>query len=86
MVSVTMSGLRNHRDATVVDFFRWLGSRASRSYGLLYIRDDEDSRRGKDYENKFRVWRLARGRLDELDDSFLSPYVPKVEENLDDSG
>lgn len=49
------------------------------SYGLLYVHDDEDNKRGSDYSNEFRVWRLARGACEETTDPFLSPYFPTVE-------
>ncbi len=80
LVSVTCSGLRNHRREWATDLFRWLAQRAQGSYGLLYIHDDEDWQRGGDFQNVFRVWRLAKGELTELEDAFLSPYIPTVEE------
>ena len=49
------------------------------SYGLLYVHDDEDGAHGLDHSNEFRVWRLAGGRLEEVADPFLSPYLPTVE-------
>jgi hypothetical protein len=76
LLSVTMSGLRNHRQEDVIDFFRWLAARAPGSYGLLYVHDDEDPKA----ENDFRVYRLAKGKLTEMADPFLSPYFPTVEE------
>ena len=68
----------NHRSEHVIDFFKWLGIVAKGSYGLLYVLDDEDVERGN--ENKFKVWRLKKGIVNELDDPFLSPVNPEVEE------
>jgi hypothetical protein len=68
-------GLRNHRFEPVVELFRWVADELPESYGLLYVHDDEAA--GQD--NEFRVWRLARGRFEELADPFLSPYIPTVE-------
>jgi hypothetical protein len=68
-------GLRNHRFEPVIDLFRWVAAELPESYGLLYVHDDEAA----GHDNEFRVWRLARGRLEELDDPFLSPYIPTVE-------
>ena len=65
-------GLRNHRFERVIGLFRWLAAELPASYGLLYVRDDESA----GHDNVFQVWRLARGRLEELADPFLSPYVP----------
>jgi hypothetical protein len=79
MLVLLAHGLKNHRSETAVDLFRWLANELPESYGLLYVRDDEDHERGGDYENCFRLWRLARGRLDELGDPFLSPCIPAIE-------
>jgi hypothetical protein len=68
-------GLRNHRYEPVVGLFRWVAAELPDSYGLLYVHDDESEAHG----NEFRVWRLARGRFEELADPFLSPYIPTVE-------
>ncbi len=82
-------GLRNHRYQPVIDLFRWVATELPFSYGLLYVHDDEDglweitdeqiARHGNNYDNEFRVWRLARGEFEELADPFLSPYIPTVE-------
>jgi len=74
MHSMTVSGLTNHRHERIIDVFRWLAVNGPGSYGLLFVRDDEDHDRGEDYEDVFRVFRLARGRIEEVDDPFLSPY------------
>ena len=79
--ALTIVGSRNHRYAAVVDLFRWIAENAPGSYGLLYVWDDEDNR--NDYNNCFRVWRLARGRLEEMDDPFLSPRIPVIETSYD---
>ena len=42
--------------------------------------DAEDHRRGRNFENEFRVWKLAKGNLEECDDPFLSPRIPTIEE------
>src|SRR5262245_50638294 len=59
-------GLRNHRYEPVIALFRWVAAELPDSYGLLYVHDDEVHDRGPDHENSFRVWRLARGRFEEL--------------------
>jgi hypothetical protein len=73
----------------VIDLFRRVATELPFSYGLLYVHDDEDSlwditdeqiaRHGNNYDNEFRVWRLARGEFEERADPFLSPYIPTVE-------
>lgn len=83
--SLLIAGQHNHRGDYVIDLFRWVGQNAPGSYGLLYVRDDEDASRGPDHTNDFRVWRLCRGTLSELADPFLSPCIPTVEDPFDPS-
>jgi hypothetical protein len=59
----------------VIDLFKWIAAELPHSYGLLYAHDDE----ALGQENEFRVWRLARGEIEERPDPFLSPYIPTVE-------
>ncbi|WP_299221222.1 Imm7 family immunity protein [uncultured Aquimarina sp.] len=68
----------NHRSEHPFEFFKWLASTAVGSYGLIYVMDDEDIERGN--ENKFKVLRIRKGQIDELDDPFLSPINPEIEE------
>jgi hypothetical protein len=79
IIALSVQGLRNHRYEQVIDLFRWIAAELPFSYGLLHVHDDEDSKRGADFKNESRVWRLARGMLSELADPFLSPCVPTVE-------
>jgi hypothetical protein len=65
--SLTASGLRNHYRFEVIEVFRWLAQQGHRSYGLLYVRHDDVV----DNKDDFRVFRLAGGKLDDLDDPFL---------------
>jgi Immunity protein 7 len=73
-----LSGSPNHRHNLVVEFFRGLATGFPGSYGILYIWDDES-----EHDNAFRVFRLARGKVEELDDPFLSPCVPTIEDPYD---
>ena len=83
--SLTIAGQHNHRSEYVIDLFRWIAANSAGSYGLLYIRDDEDHARGSNYENCFRAWRLCRATLTEMDDPFLSPSIPTVEDDWDET-
>jgi hypothetical protein len=75
LIVLLAHGLRNRRYEPVIDLFRWVAAELPDSYGLLYVHDDESEAQG----DEFRVWRLARGRFEELDDPFLSPYIPTAE-------
>ena len=58
--------------------FKWVSEISKGSYGILYIQDDEDY--GRKNENKFKVLSMKKGRVKELDDIYLSPVNPEVEE------
>ena len=74
---LTVTAFTNHRCQPVIDLFAWLAQHRPGSYGLLYVHDAEDLRQ---FDNEFRVWRLRRGRLDELPDPFLSPLIRATED------
>jgi hypothetical protein len=74
------AGCTNHWSSDVDDIFellRFVATQAPGSYGLLYLWDDEDLQ----YENEFRVWKLAKGMLSQHADPFLSPCVPTIEDS-----
>lgn len=57
--------------------FELIGQLAPGSYGLLYVRDDEDT---NGHDNEFQVYVLARGKVTRQQDSFLSPCIPVIED------
>ncbi|WBP92126.1 Imm7 family immunity protein [Kitasatospora cathayae] len=75
-VFVHFGGQPNHRAREILDFFREVGVRAPGSYGLLHVRDDEDSVHG----NEVRVLRMVRGEVDEHAEPLLSPCIPVLED------
>lgn len=70
-----LHGDRNHYQSWVLSLFTKVGEIARGSYGLLYVRDDEDSK----YSNQFQVWRMAKGTVSNERDQFLSPCNPVLE-------
>lgn len=74
------SGNHNHRPIgqySPVTLFTYIAAIAPGSYGILYIIDDEDMR-DENY-NKFKVYVLKKGTVEECCDPFLSPFTPTVE-------
>ena len=70
----------NRKDKRVEDVFNileYILKKAVGSYGIVYMHDDEDVK-GKD--NEFVAYVIARGSITEKKDSFLSPYIPVVED------
>lgn len=57
----------------IIDFIR---KTAPGSYGIMYMFDDEDMQKN----NAFKVYVLKKGKLQVLDDIYLSPFFPEVEE------
>ena len=77
---LSSSGLTNHRATEageLHEFFNRVAQVAPGSYGLLFVRDDEDPNGSS---NQFRVWVLARGKFIEREDVYLSPFVPTAED------
>lgn len=75
----------NHRTSSIWALMEWIAKEGTGSYGIVYVHDDEDikgkrkdGRGAVDYSNEFRVWRVLNGKVDELDDPFLSPIVPRI--------
>lgn len=70
----------NHKNSELEEVFQLyniIGQAAKGSYGLIYLHDDEDNG-GK--ENEFQVFVLAKGKVKQCKDSFLSPFIPLVED------
>lgn len=63
----------------MIEIFRWVSENLPGSYGLLYVHDDEDA----EDNNRFVVWKLVRGILTRESDTFLSPFIPVVEDEYD---
>jgi Immunity protein 7 len=81
--SIVISGQHNRYRNYVLNLFEWIAENSLGSYGILYLRDDENSRRDFDYSNEFRVWTLRKGILTENSDPFLSPCIPTIEDPYD---
>lgn len=77
--TLSMHGCHNHRRSYVVELFEWLAQRATGSYGVLMIRDQEAGD-----ENSFQTLCLKRGRLEAHSDSLLSPCIPAIEDEYDE--
>ncbi|MDB6133651.1 MAG: hypothetical protein JWM59_1894 [Verrucomicrobiales bacterium] len=71
-----LHGLRNHRRDGVLQLFKRIAAELPASYGILYIHDPEDPV----HDNCFRVFRMARGQVEEFVDQILSPRIPTIED------
>ena len=71
------SNRKDSRSREIFELYKKIGEIALGSYGLIYLYDDEDME-GK--ENLFQVFSLARGIVEEREDSFLSPVIPTIED------
>ena len=66
----------NGQTQEVFQLYEKIGELAEGSYGLIYLHDDED--KGK--WNEFQVYALSRGLVKEFRDTFLSPFIPIIED------
>ena len=64
---------RNHRSNFVHELLNWISQNGTSSYGIVYFNDDES-----DDFNKYKILRIARGRVEEFEDPFLSPIIPTL--------
>lgn len=77
---ILVSGNTNHYSQDVADIFElynYIALISQGSYGLLYVRNDES----KEAYNQFEVFVLARGQIRKENDHFLSPCIPKIEDD-----
>ncbi|MGG4394589.1 Imm7 family immunity protein [Paenibacillus thiaminolyticus] len=78
-----VAGLNNHKPVgkhNPIEVLRKVGELAPGSYGVLYIRDSDDV----EFFNEFKVYTLIRGEVTEHEDPFLSPFIPKIEDDYED--
>ena len=76
-----IGGLDNRKTSSwtkLVEVFNWIAVEAKGSYGLVHFFDDEDK---NGLDNQFQVMVLKKGKISFELDTFLSPYIPEVEEN-----
>jgi hypothetical protein len=81
---------RNHRACVLWDMMSWLARTSESTYGIVYVHDDEDllenyhyGRGNEDHSNNYRVWRILRGEVHELEDNYLSPIVTRILPNYE---
>lgn len=69
----------NHRTAetdAIIAAYSRVAAAASGSYGMLYLRDDEDAR----YHNAMQVYHFRRGTVTHGIEPDFSPCIPKLED------
>ncbi len=74
----------NHHTAetdALIDTYRRVAETASGSYGVLYLRDDEDAR----YGNDMQVYKFRRGTVTPGIEPDFSPCIPMLEDAAADS-
>ncbi|QBS44844.1 Imm7 family immunity protein [Nocardia sp. CS682] len=74
-IQLHVAGYKNHPQWNVVEAFKEIGTIAPGSYGMLWIRNDEDP----DKFNEFQAIVMRRGQVSVEPDTLLSPCVPIIE-------
>lgn len=80
---IHLGGFTNHRGgqgSEIIEAFGRIAAMAPGSYGLLYVWDDEDPEVDR---NEFQVFVMRRGTVTRQADTFLSPRVPAIEDDVD---
>ena len=70
------SNRRTEEVDEIFEFLKFIVKSASGSYGLIYVLDSDDRKKG----NEFQVYTMHRGSIIEQKDSYLSPIVPTIED------
>lgn len=76
---LTAHSYSNHLSKEYEEFFEivdFVQKIAVGSYGVIYLYDDESLEKN----NLFQVYVIKKGKLQILDDVYLSPFIPEVEE------
>lgn len=78
-LTITANVNRRRSEAAQIEkVIHFISERLPGSWGLLYERDDETT--APPGPNAFRVRTVARGRVEEHTDPFLSPCRPTIED------
>ena len=76
---ISFVGGGNHRTSDfekILELFDYISKKAKGSYGLIYIRDDEDG----ENHNNFVVHKMKKGEISIVKDELLSPCHPMIED------
>ncbi|SFC86287.1 Immunity protein 7 [Ruminococcus albus] len=71
----------NHRTPEadeIISVFTEISKAADGSYGVIYLRDDED----KNNCNEFQVFVFKHGTCSKVSDNKLSPCIPQIEADI----
>lgn len=79
---IHLGGFLNHRAGqgnALIETFNHIAALAPGSYGMLYVWDDEDPDGSR---NEFQAFVMRRGQVTRQTDSFLSPCIPVIEDEV----
>ena len=71
----------NHRTKetdTIIDTYKSIAQTATGSYGIIYLRDDEDTR----HYNEFQIFIFKKGECIYKTDDVFSPCIPTIEDDI----
>ncbi len=70
------SNRHNNETYEAFEVFNEIGKMAPGSYGLIYLYDDESF----EHDNEFQVFSLTKGKVKKVNDYYLSPITPTIED------
>ena len=71
----------NHRTKetdTIIETYKSVAKAATGSYGIIYLRDDEDTR----HYNEFQIFIFKKGECIYKTDDVFSPCIPTIEDDI----
>lgn len=71
------SNHRTHEVDEIIRTYTHISELATGSYGMIYIRDDED----KKHYNDFQVYVFKKGKCIRREDADFSPCIPNIEDS-----
>ena len=71
----------NHRTKetdNIIETYKSVAKAATGSYGIIYLRDDEDTR----HYNEFQIFIFKKGECIHKTDDIFSPCIPTIEDDI----
>ena len=69
---------RTNETDNIIEAYKSIAKTATGSYGIIYLRDDEDTR----HYNEFQIFIFKKGECIYKSDDSFSPCIPTIEDDI----
>lgn len=69
---------RTNETDNIIETYRSIAKTATGSYGIIYLRDDEDTK----HYNEFQIFIFKKGECIYKTDDVFSPCIPTIEDDI----